>query len=113
MTPTHSTDQLHHVESLREQLRQAGRGFCAAAHTIEMRVLQLVDLEQRLRAAETAVGLPREPQAPARDLAADVLLYAARELHPFIPHATAELAEIAEAALTTAPPRAMSLRTGE
>lgn len=97
------------ITSLREQLRQAGRRFCAAAHALEAPARELADLEAQLRTAETAAGLPAAPTPPARELAADVLQHCTGALRPFQPHTSAVAAERAEAALTTRPPKAADL----
>jgi hypothetical protein len=89
-----------HVISLHEDLRTVAARFCAHLAELEPIVVELVDVDARLRATRHRAGIYHDPSPAARELAVEVLHGAVQALFPYAPMVSHDAAALAEAQLT-------------
>lgn len=88
------------VAELDEHQRVIARRYCAHLAELEPIVVELVDVDARLRAARHRAGIYHDPLPPARELAVEVLHGAVQDFFPFVPVVSHEAAALAAARLT-------------
>jgi hypothetical protein len=103
MTVMIDSDHAALVAELEEHRRTIARRLCAHLAELEPIVVELVDVDARLRATRHRAGIYHDPSPPVRELAVEVLGGAVQALFPYAPMVSHEAAALAEAQLTGTP----------